>query len=1139
MNNAYKNPWAGPVSYPIPQNDGNDLDFYGRTDDIKHLSRLISENTLVTLYGVSGVGKTSLLQAGVYPYLGTELFLPVFIRFDKSQKGIANMFITLRKSIEESAEHQNCNVQFSIQAEEIIDKNFLIYLLNHLTCQNNNQQVCPIIIFDQFEEMLRSRYDDAVILLKQIYYLMNNMHISACNTNCRFVISIREDDLYLLEDSIDVNYLYDMKNCRYRLRALTPECAREVIVKSGEKVLPQDQTAKERLICDILKLSTNEEDGNISTITLSLVCSMLYDEMFAKGSTFISLDSYKDKDGNLKEYFFFDQYYKESVKGLFNDTIAYLEDNFVVNGRRVSIPLPDNVKGKNKETKEKKFINQLLALTEGKKKLLQKTGNNKVELIHDAFCDVLSKAKELRMQEKKRQKRNQKLFLSGIISVFFLCLSIILFYQKKQLSITNSVLKENRARFLSEKGMKLIDDGDFYSAQLLALEILPKDLSHPDRPFVPEAEGLMRLSFGIDNVLLQDLPGFVNKAIYSPNGELIVAAFENPYIVKFWNAKSGAEINELQHFGPVSSISYSSDGRLFITSTKSNATISIWDAHQKKLISTIQSEKNDCINDVAISPDGQLIAAALGNYEMEYGSISFPIESERVVKVWKRDSGELIWKSPHFSSSVGSVSFSPDGRLLAGVGISNIIRVWDVPSYNLRYTLETSSSRTAAVFSPNGKYLCFGKGDKIMLVAPLTGKTIKVLKSSEYYLGEIADIAFSPDNYHVASLTTAGNAFVWNIERASIEHERKVHGSGRFGSVAWSPKGKTILTTSVDDRTIRSWQLDHHDEYITIEDKSGIYFISYSHMGDSIYGIKSYNNSDADLFVVCDAKNFAIKDSCLLKSNFSSFIYGTVYDIEKRLVLLLSKKDFYVQSLSSGEIIRTFSDTCYIRGAAFHPIKNRISTVYYNLPIIKEWSIDGGKLVRILEKANGSFSDVVYSPNGQYIAAFSDDSHIYIWDEKTGSLIQMLRADYPSANSLKFSPDNQFLMANYNCGSTIWRTKDWKRLHNLRITLDDVIDANFSSDSKFIVQSVKYGDNYYLHIWNIEAGCRICTYDGGECDINNAVFSPDGRKILSQTGDEKIIIRDFPTLQELIYKSVERFKNRKLTEKERKKYYLD
>src|SRR5262245_65450343 len=73
-----EHPWIGLA--PFTESDSEF--FAGRGDEIDELLRLVRRDTLTLLYGVSGLGKTSLLQAGLFPALRTEDCLPVPIRLD-------------------------------------------------------------------------------------------------------------------------------------------------------------------------------------------------------------------------------------------------------------------------------------------------------------------------------------------------------------------------------------------------------------------------------------------------------------------------------------------------------------------------------------------------------------------------------------------------------------------------------------------------------------------------------------------------------------------------------------------------------------------------------------------------------------------------------------------------------------------------------------------------------------------------------------------------------------------------------------------------------------------------------------------------------------------------------------------------
>src|SRR3954452_16524568 len=73
-----QHPWIGLASFT----EGDRGFFAGRGDEIEELLGLVRGDPLPLLYGVSGLGKTSLFQAGLCPALREENVLPVPIRLD-------------------------------------------------------------------------------------------------------------------------------------------------------------------------------------------------------------------------------------------------------------------------------------------------------------------------------------------------------------------------------------------------------------------------------------------------------------------------------------------------------------------------------------------------------------------------------------------------------------------------------------------------------------------------------------------------------------------------------------------------------------------------------------------------------------------------------------------------------------------------------------------------------------------------------------------------------------------------------------------------------------------------------------------------------------------------------------------------
>src|SRR5580704_6399490 len=71
-----QNPWPGLPAFTEQQQDF----FFGREQEAHDLFRCVKRERLTVLFGKSGLGKTSLLQAGLFPQLRAASFLPVYIR---------------------------------------------------------------------------------------------------------------------------------------------------------------------------------------------------------------------------------------------------------------------------------------------------------------------------------------------------------------------------------------------------------------------------------------------------------------------------------------------------------------------------------------------------------------------------------------------------------------------------------------------------------------------------------------------------------------------------------------------------------------------------------------------------------------------------------------------------------------------------------------------------------------------------------------------------------------------------------------------------------------------------------------------------------------------------------------------------
>lgn len=409
------NPWLGLSSYT--EETLTDHQFNGRSVAVASLVSLIQRNLFVTVYGRSGVGKTSLLQAGVFPVLKHDGFFPLVIRLNYQKDGD----IPLSKIIWEttlSVLHSKGYKFKPCDSEDVYNPDF-----TETTClrqlfssgrflNNEGDEAIPVIVLDQFEEALYKTPASSKMLIPQLYALIDdnyNFHVSHPNwhddTNFRMVISIREDDLFLFEDLIDSFNCADFKNNRYRLRPLSDEEAKEVILNpiNGKHVFREDE--EESIAEEIINISKGK-GSSINTLLLSLTCYTLYDNCASPDKP-IALSDLKDYKNSLETY------YKNVINKIPKSERYYLENHLIdEKGRRNPIYLSDI----------EKFAPKAIKLIENSNQRLLVENQGRVELIHDQLADTILKIRDAR-KSKKSKRYGVFILIAFLLVMFFISFS--------------------------------------------------------------------------------------------------------------------------------------------------------------------------------------------------------------------------------------------------------------------------------------------------------------------------------------------------------------------------------------------------------------------------------------------------------------------------------------------------------------------------------------------------------------------------------------------------------------------------------------------------------------------------------------------------------------------------------------------
>jgi hypothetical protein len=395
-----RNPWLGLASFT----EETRAWFFGRDEEVAELSRRVQRKLLTVLFGQSGLGKTSILRAGLVPRLRAQGYCPVYVRIDYAADA-PEPAEQIKQAIAQTALASGTWTRTGVaEAGESLWE--FLHHRDDVLRDGSGQNLIPLLIFDQFEEIFTLAQNDdagrarAARFIQDLSDLVENRpprifeerletdesaaeKFDFARSDYRVLIALREDYLAPLESL--KREMPSIAQNRVRLAPMTGQQALAAVVKPG-KGLVNDEVAA--AIVRFVAGGSEIKNAEVEPALLSLVCRELNDARITAGRAEISPDLLEGSQDSILSNF-----YERSLSDQPPAVRRIIEDQLLTaSGFRENIA-EERLTAAFKATGAAPdtlavLVNRRLLRVEERLDL------RRVELTHDVLCNVVRRSRD-------------------------------------------------------------------------------------------------------------------------------------------------------------------------------------------------------------------------------------------------------------------------------------------------------------------------------------------------------------------------------------------------------------------------------------------------------------------------------------------------------------------------------------------------------------------------------------------------------------------------------------------------------------------------------------------------------------------------------------------------------------------------
>ena len=574
----------------------------------------------------------------------------------------------------------------------------------------------------------------------------------------------------------------------------------------------------------------------------------------------------------------------------------------------------------------------------------------------------------------------------------------------------------------------------------------------------------------------------VTAVTYSPDGKTIASGGMGGQ-VKIWDdVKRECRQTINAYTGAVWSVAYTPDGKTLMTAGTGG--VFFWNTE------TWAVQTNFPGNISALSADGNLLAVS--------ESSPFYFDEPSRVTLWNWRTGERLRT---LADPGRALALSPDGRWLAVATVTNGINFYETASGKLLRTLPTKMPVWSLNFSAEGTELLSAGWSNEALLWNLAGDFSARNFSANYLI--IWNARFAPDGKTI--LTTSSDQTIRFWDRATLAPKDILRGhTSEVWCAAFRPDGQEIVTGS-KDQSVMLWsatapapppdilQQDYSPPLFSPAGRQLLTINPTTAVASGLWNLNTRTLLGQDL---------ARRHPVVGFSRDSRFIV-TLDDDQCALEFWLPAAD------TPAQVVALAGRTPSSPALGFWGMSPEQEFFF---------AIDATGTGRVWDTATGigrqvfagpppPIRNAVLSPHGKFLAVSVERQNNFFLYDCDRAKLSSLSGHQDFVSGLAFSPDNATLATGSMDGTIrFWNTADARPAGSLPGHIQETSDVAFSPDGRTLA-SVSQRES--LKLWHLptmrEVFSQVLPHAGWHLR-----FSPDGRVLVVNTDDGKLLLYDAP-----------------------------